>query len=105
MFDQKLEPEKCDSKFIPSSLFSFGVKLRLEGDVNGITDVMKWSVMKLKESAREVDIPDFDNAPQKTLIKNVADLMQESKKELEAQVLRMNGKRYIISIHLISIHN
>ena len=53
---------------------------------------MKWSVMKLKESTREVDLPDFDNAPQKTLIKNVADLMQESKKDLEAQVLRMDGK-------------
>ena len=73
-------------------MFSFGVKLRLEGDINGITDVMKWSVMKLKESTREVDLPDFDNAPQKTLIKNVADLMQESKKDLEAQVLRMDGK-------------
>ena len=81
---------QCESKFIPSSIFSFGIKLRLEGDIHAMADVMKWSRMRASELAG-FDLSVDVNSTEKDDIRTAEKCLLQSKDHLNVELDQLNG--------------
>lgn len=80
----------CDSKFIHSSVFSLGIKLRLEGDVNALSDVMKWAKMRSGVGIEDVKLSSDVNRGEGDDIKTIEKCLLETKDTLKSEIEQFN---------------